>query len=53
MRKLAFFLEGQTEQLFVQALVETCAGEYNVQIESKKGNLGRRYKRMFMEIEAK
>lgn len=53
MRKLAFFVEGQTEQLFVQALVETCAGECNVQIVSRRGNLGRKYKRIFMEIEAK
>ena len=53
MRKLAFFVEGQTEQLFVQALVETCAGECNVQIVSRKGNLGRKHKRIFMEINAK
>ena len=53
MRKLAFFVEGQTEQLFVQAMVEACAGECNVQIESRRGNLGRKYKRIFYEIEAK
>ncbi len=53
MKKLAFFVEGQTEQLFVQALVETCAGEKNVQINSKRGNLGRKYERIFMEIDAK
>ena len=53
MRKLAFFVEGQAEQMFVQALVEACAEEYNVQIEWRRGNLGRRYKRIFMEMAAK
>lgn len=53
MRKLAFFVEGQTERLFVQALVKACAGECKVQIESRKGIYGRKYKRLFMEIEVK
>ena len=51
MRKLAFFVEGQTERLFVQALVKACAKECNVQIESSRGTLGRKDKRIFMEIE--
>lgn len=51
MRKLAFFVEGQTERLFVQALVKACAGECNIQIESSRGTLGRKDKRIFMEIE--
>lgn len=53
MRKLAFFVEGQTEQLFVETLVEACAEEYNVKIESKRGHLGRKYERIFIEIGAK
>ena len=47
MRKLAFFVEGQTERLFVQALVEACAGESNVQILSERGHLGGKLSRMF------
>lgn len=53
MRKLALFVEGQTEQLFVQALVESCAAECNVQIEARRGNGGRKFKRIYMEIDAK
>ena len=52
MKKLAFFLEGQTEELFVQSLVEFFANECNVQIKSKRGHLGRKYARIFMEIDA-
>ena len=53
MRKLALFVEGQTERLFVQALVESCAAECNVQIEARRGNGGRKFKRIYMEIDAK
>ena len=53
MRKLAFFVEGQTERLFVQALVAACAGECNVQIVSQRGHLGGKHSRIFFEVEAK
>ena len=53
MKKLALYVEGLTEQLFVQSLVEFCAVDCNVNIESKRGNLGRKIERIYMEIEAK
>lgn len=52
MKKLAFFLEGQTERLFVEALIQYCAGNSNVRIQSKRGNLGRKYQRRFYEVNA-
>jgi len=53
MKKMAFFVEGQTEELFVRALVLACAGECNVKILSKMGNLGKKHTRIFIEVEAK
>lgn len=53
MKKLAFFLEGQTERLFVESLIQYSAQNSNVQIQSKRGNLGRKYQRIFFEINAK
>lgn len=53
MRKLAFFVEGQTEQIFVQSLVEFCARECNLIIETHRGNLGKKYERIYIEIDAK
>lgn len=52
MKKLAVFLEGQTERLFVEALIQYCAGNSNVRIQSKRGNLGRKYQRIFFEVKA-
>ncbi len=44
-RRLAIFVEGQTEQLFVARLVREIAGEHRLQIDSRKaiGRQGRRY----------
>jgi len=53
MRKLAFFVEGQTEQIFAQALVVACAGKCNLHIKSVRGHLGGKNSRIFFEIEAK
>ena len=53
MKKLAFYVEGQTEQLFVRSLVERCAGECSVRIVSQRGNLGKRHPRRYMEMGAK
>ena len=53
MKKLAFFVEGQAEQMFAQGLVEFCAKECNLSIESKRGNLGKKGQRIYMEIDAK
>ncbi|MCH7702079.1 MAG: DUF4276 family protein [Planctomycetes bacterium] len=40
MIKLAVFVEGQTEQLFVQRLVQEVAGHHNVEIELAKASHG-------------
>ena len=52
MKKLAIFLEGQSERLFVEALIGYCAVNSDVQIVSKRGNLGRKYQRVFFEVNA-
>lgn len=52
MKKLAVFLEGQTERLFIEALILYCAGRSNIRIQSKRGNLGRKYQRIFIEVNA-
>ncbi len=52
MKKLAIFVEGQTERIFVEALIAHCAGNSNVQITSRRGNLGRKHKRIFFEVNA-
>jgi hypothetical protein len=52
MKKLAIFLEGQTERLFVEELIHYCAGKSNIIIQSKRGNLGRKYQRIFFEVNA-
>ncbi len=36
MKKLAFFVEGQTEQLFIEKLLLEIAGQHNIAIETKK-----------------
>ena len=53
MKKLALFLEGQTERLFVQSLVEFCGAGANVRIQPRWGHLGRRRPRMLVEIDGK
>ena len=52
MKKLAVFLEGQTERLFVEALIQYCAGNSNIRIQSSRGHLGRKYQRIFFEVNA-
>lgn len=42
MNKLAIFVEGQTEQLFVQRLVQEVAGHHNVAMELSKASGGGR-----------
>jgi len=42
MNKLAVFVEGQTEQLFVQRLVQEVAGHHNVAMEMRKASGGGR-----------
>ncbi|MCH9052514.1 MAG: DUF4276 family protein [Proteobacteria bacterium] len=53
MKKLAVFLEGQTERLFVESLIQYSARNSRVQIQSKRGNLGRKHQRIFFEVSAK
>ncbi|MCH7618672.1 MAG: hypothetical protein IH880_02730 [Candidatus Marinimicrobia bacterium] len=53
MKKIAFFVEGQTEQIFVQSLIEFIAQGKNVEIFSKRGNLGRKKPRRYMDIDEK
>lgn len=53
MKKLALFLEGQTERLFVQSLVEFCGTGSNVRIQPRWGHLGRKQPRKFYEIDGK
>lgn len=52
MKKLAFFLEGQTERLFVESLIRYSAGKSHVRIHSQRGNLGRKHQRIFIEVSA-
>ena len=42
MRKLAFFVEGQTEAVFIERLVEEIAGEDRVIVERRKASGGRK-----------
>lgn len=53
MSKLAVFVEGQTEQLFVQRLVQEVAGHHNVAIEMGKASFGGRsgLPRRFIRLE--
>jgi hypothetical protein len=52
MNKLAIFVEGQTEQLFVEKLILEVAGENNVRIEKRKVTGGTTCKRRMKLIEA-
>jgi hypothetical protein len=52
MRKLAVFVEGQTEQIFVERLVLQAAGVNNVAIEKVQASGGRKGARRITRIEA-
>ena len=52
MNKLAVFVEGQTEQIFVRKLIEEIAGEKNVQIRLEKTSGGKNAPRRIEVIEA-
>lgn len=54
MKKLALFVEGQTEQLFAQRLIETIAGKHHVHIETVKAQGGSavRRPRRFLPLNA-
>ena len=53
MKKLAVFVEGQTEQLFIEKLLEEAAGKNNIAIEKRQAFGGRSTKRTLKVIEAK
>jgi hypothetical protein len=51
MKRMAVFVEGQTEQLFVERLVQEIAGAHRVFIDKKQG-AGNRSARKFVSVEA-
>ena len=53
MKKLAVFVEGQTEQLFIEKLLEEAAGKHNIAIEKRQASGGKSTKRTLAVIEAK
>lgn len=52
MKKLAVFVEGQTEQLFIEKLLVEAAGKSNIAIEKRQGLGGQSGKRRLNLIEA-
>ncbi len=50
--KLAIFVEGQTEQVLVEALIYEIAGRHKVHIDTLRGHGGRQYPRQFVELNA-
>lgn len=48
MRKLAVFVEGQTEQVFVERLLTEIAGRRSIRIETSQGSGGRKVQRIFL-----
>src|SRR5450432_60625 len=52
MRKMAIFVEGQTEQLVVEALVLAIAGSHNIHIDSVRAFGGRLAPRQWVDIQA-
>jgi hypothetical protein len=52
MKRLAIYVEGQTEQLFVAKLLKEIAGEKNIYIEQQKGKYGKKKERKFTVITA-
>lgn len=52
MKKIALFVEGQTEQLFVRKLIEELAGRHNLAIDIVRGLGGQKFPRSFTTIHA-
>ena len=52
MKKLAVFVEGQTEQLFIEKLLEEAAGKNNIAIEKSQARGGQSGRRSLKLIEA-
>jgi hypothetical protein len=50
MRKLALFVEGQTEQLFVERLIQEIAGAHRVHMTVRQGSGGAKSPRQFVII---
>jgi hypothetical protein len=53
MKKLAVFVEGQTELLFIERLLEEAAGKNNIAIEKRQAFGGRSTERTLKVIEAR
>lgn len=51
MDKMAIFVEGQTEQVFVEQLVYEVAGRHRVHVDTVKGFGGKKSPRQYMEIQ--
>ena len=52
MRKIAIFVEGQTEQIFIEKLLIEAAGKRNISIEKRQASGGQSAKRRLRLIEA-
>jgi hypothetical protein len=52
MNRIAIFVEGQTEQIFIQKLFENIAGQKNVRIEKRQLRGGRQKQRKMTLLEA-
>jgi len=52
MDKLAVFVEGQTEQVFVERLIFAIAGSRNIHVDTVQAFGGRLQPRVFVEVEA-
>jgi hypothetical protein len=52
MKKIAIFVEGQTEQLFIEKLLEEAAGKNNIAIEKRQAFGGQSTKRKLKLVEA-
>ncbi len=53
MKRLAIYVEGQTEQIFVSKFLKEIAGEKNIIIEEQKGKYGEKKERKFITISGK
>jgi hypothetical protein len=53
MKKMAVFVEGQTEQIFVEKLINEIGGRHNVLIENIKAKFGKKKQRQFIKVSAK
>ena len=52
-RKFAIFVEGQTERVFLSELITNFSGNLGVEIVEKRLNGGRRFEKIFIEIDAR